>query len=168
MTRITDINALTIALLFHRLVKLTDTRLGVESGELHLLRRRPEDQVCYERRREEIITEYGSMTQYVVTQLLKWEDLIDPTTKYTKMVDSLASFDPSLAKLLPNDFPYAIDAAVSHYVLWYKAPLQRTSALDGFLKEQFPGHDILFFVNPPHLQSIRTIHHGHVFVRRQS
>ncbi|KAJ1929994.1 hypothetical protein IWQ60_000723 [Tieghemiomyces parasiticus] len=152
----------------------------VESGRLELLRRTPANQAYYEKRRKEINQTYGNMTRYIVEKLLGWsiaeqepsslEDRLAEARSSTirDMPDSplpADSFDPSLARLLPNDFPYAIEPTVSHYVLWYKNPLQRSPEVDQYLERAFPDHDLLFFINPPHLQSVRTISHGHLFVR---
>ncbi|KAJ1967974.1 hypothetical protein H4R34_006330, partial [Dimargaris verticillata] len=127
------------------------------SGEFHLLGRTPEAQLVYMERVRAIQHQHGSMARYVVQELLRWSEsnassngAEEAALTTADLLD--APFDPSLARLLPNDFPYVVEPSIAHYVLWYRAPLRDSPALKSYLEAALPDHDVLFFISPPHLQ----------------
>lgn len=71
--------------------------------------------------------------------------------------------------LCPNDFPYALDTGISHYLVWCPHPLDEHivhKIIDAELSTQ-NFSDFLHFVNPPHLQTVPNLWHAHIFARQQ-
>ncbi|RIA84416.1 hypothetical protein C1645_878949 [Glomus cerebriforme] len=149
-----------------------DVKEIVETGRLELLHRNKSDQLKYCEFKAKMTQKYGTIDNYLYQVVLKWP-------KDSPLNDSGSSQEYFSSKtssthynLRLNDFPYTIDSSISHYVLWSKLPFRdpndynTKNDIDLFLKENFPGEkEWLFFINPPQIQSIKTIWHGHIFVR---
>ncbi|GBB91370.1 hypothetical protein RclHR1_01860024 [Rhizophagus clarus] len=144
---------------------------SVKEINLELLRRSKPDQLKYRAYKEKINKEHGSLDNYLYQNVLNW-----PKESYSNDSSSQEYFSSKIPSthynLRLNDFPYTIDSSIAHYVLWSRLPFrdQRDQDVKGdinlFLKEKFPGNkEWLFFINPPQLQSIKNIWHGHIFMR---
>ncbi|GBC24515.1 uncharacterized protein OCT59_009158 [Rhizophagus irregularis] len=148
-----------------------DVKEIVESGRLELFYRSKSEQLRYRAYRERIKKEYGSLDNYIYQNVLNWPKESSPNDP--SLQEYFSSKIPSTHyNLRLNDFPYTIDSSISHYVLWSRLPFRDPNDrnvkddINLFLKENFPGNEEwLFFINPPQLQSIKNIWHGHIFVR---
>jgi len=70
-----------------------------------------------------------------------------------------------ITRLTHNNFPYAVQSYISHYVLWSCRPLSEYE-IDLLLSHVYDipsTHAVLKYVNPPHLQSIKDLFHVQVF-----
>jgi hypothetical protein len=79
-------------------------------------------------------------------------------------VDSTALPD---SVVVPNDFPYALEAPMRHEVIWTRVPLHGdTTRVRRLIEHHFPSsqYRTMHLVNPPYLQTIKDIFHIHVFV----
>ncbi len=68
--------------------------------------------------------------------------------------------------LTRNEFPYFLEFPIEHWLIWSDQPLnddQLSIASDYY----FPSSEFetLGFVNPPHLRSVKSVFHAHVFAR---
>ncbi|KAJ3327741.1 hypothetical protein HDU76_011221 [Blyttiomyces sp. JEL0837] len=76
--------------------------------------------------------------------------------------------DEDQGVLRPNDFPYATDASqqIQHMVLWSIGEHELDPAeVEAILRSKIPGHEFIYFINPPHRKTIPEINHYHVFSR---
>ncbi|XXQ31994.1 Protein of unknown function (DUF3605) [Plasmodiophora brassicae] len=74
-------------------------------------------------------------------------------------------------RLRDNDFPYDVTPDIRHCVLWagstdaLQGAIANETSLRRYLPVALAGADLLWFVNPPHLQSVKGIPHAHIFAR---
>ncbi|KAJ5102549.1 hypothetical protein N7532_003078, partial [Penicillium argentinense] len=98
--------------------------------------------------------------------------------------------DPEDYKILRNDWPYGLDAGISHLVVWLRTPIPVKSAeghltdesralIEDFVQRTFvdrladdpqqrfsdPKNRVLWFKNWVGLQSVRALEHVHILVR---
>ncbi|OMH80937.1 hypothetical protein AX774_g5612 [Zancudomyces culisetae] len=139
------------------------------------------DESCLELKKK-----HGSVSSYVRHVLIK--ELYDnncenPASSTDKNCDEDCSdnqppavsikMDRSTLLLKKNDFPYAVETDIEHYLLWSFNALKVGTTPEPYVKEYieecFPSKDneYLWFVNPPHLQSIPDLHHGHLMIRKK-
>ncbi|PVU95452.1 hypothetical protein BB561_001818 [Smittium simulii] len=127
------------------------------AGRYEILGRTESDQKIYDIALIELAKKYGSVTNYLK------ETIIEPVQKQKS----------GCFLIKPNDFPYAIEHDILHYILWSTAPLPvgscTTVEVSNFILESF-GNDVkyLWLVNPTHLQSIPSIFHGHIFAKKNT
>ncbi|OZJ04624.1 hypothetical protein BZG36_02062 [Bifiguratus adelaidae] len=129
---------------------------------LHRLRRAPTPLAKYNAWSAETKATYRTIENYLKTEVLKFP----PST---------ASPDPDMPPdtafsylFRLNDFPYAIDPKITHYLIWSPRPLSEKE-INYVLEKRLPNlktdQEEMHFVNPKHLQSVKGIWHAHVFVR---
>ena len=70
--------------------------------------------------------------------------------------------------ILPNAFPYELRKGIAHYVMFSIDVTPNISNISDFLSEYFnkPKDHILWYINPPHLQSIPNVWHCHIFIKQ--
>ena len=72
-----------------------------------------------------------------------------------------------------NDYPYYLDSNIRHYILWKTVQpitpleIEETKALLQQHEHQSPVTDILYWINPPSLQSLPGIDHVHFLCQLQ-
>ncbi len=65
----------------------------------------------------------------------------------------------------PNKYPYWTTADIYHWLLWSARPLS-FAAVQKRLERDLPKTaEFIWFTNLPHLQSVSTVWHAHVFWR---
>ncbi|ELR13372.1 uncharacterized protein ACA1_241600 [Acanthamoeba castellanii str. Neff] len=60
-----------------------------------------------------------------------------------------------------NDFPYALEADISHFLLWSLQPLPPQQLEQLIQQHVAPDEEFVYFVNPPALQSVQNVFHAH-------
>lgn len=142
-----------------------EIKLVVAAQRYELLGRHTKDEATYVEFMKRMRAQYGTTIEFMAK---------------SKLVDFLA--DPAANfHLIPSDFPYAIPEGAAHYILWSKPklqslarepeiPLVREIIVDKF-NEIYGGPDNyewVWFVNPPHLQTIPEVSHGHAIAVKKS
>lgn len=122
----------------------------------------------------EIITQYGSMTKYLIQTKLPWG------SPPFSCASSVPFENPSDYQILINDWPYAFTSDLTHIVIWSKTPIatddqrgdvtdESRRTIEAFVQKTFVerlGEDRVFwFKNWVSLQSVRALEHIHVIVR---
>lgn len=146
----------------------------VATNDLVRLSRKPSDLRFYLEKKQEFNAKYGGTMQYIVKEKLQWEL---PTVPCNTRILS----DPTDTKILLNDFPYRIEANITHFVVWLKAKIPEEA--DGvlsqevkdrislFVKKTFQDYfhirsdQIVWFKNWSALQSVAELEHFHVMVQ---
>ncbi|CAF0885334.1 unnamed protein product [Didymodactylos carnosus] len=143
----------------------------IESGELGRLMRYPDDTVRYSAWCDNIITLYSGMEKYLLEQRLGWHLPIKP-------LSSILFENSDDYQILLNDFPYAFDENIIHFVLWTKVPfgqdkngyLDESTAklIQEFINKKFVTHfgqeNVRWFKNYNSASSIPTISHFHILI----
>jgi hypothetical protein len=98
----------------------------------------------------------------------RWEAYPPTTTKTT--TSSLQQQEPTTIVLVPNDFPYNVEAGIEHWVLWKLLGSIEEGEVDKAKAdlENRMGDvlDMIHWENPPHLKSLPDIDHVHILVQR--
>nr|XP_039250403.1 uncharacterized protein YPL067C-like [Styela clava] len=84
-----------------------------------------------------------------------------------KYVSPDAEYRGKRIVMADNEFPYAFSPEISHKVIWSVEDLCAEDYRQ-FVNRDYPeeDYDIMVFVNPVHLKSVRGVHHGHALIRR--
>ncbi|KAI8883550.1 hypothetical protein K501DRAFT_333247 [Backusella circina FSU 941] len=130
----------------------------VSINQVSNLKRNIPGQEIYVKWTSETIEQYGSVTNY-----LKKEKVIFPPDTD---VDEKGR---PITLILPNDFPYSVDPGITHVLIWSKVPLLKQH-VESLLDERYGSsiYEWSYFVNPPEVQSIPSMPHVHVFMRKRS
>ncbi len=91
--------------------------------------------------------------------------------KMWKASMSLAQIHTPMTVLVPNDFPYYVEDGINHYIYWkLKHPItdHEIENVQEQLRLQFGALDVLYWVNPPALQSLPEIDHVHFLFRTET
>ncbi|KAJ2782033.1 hypothetical protein GGI15_003042 [Coemansia interrupta] len=132
----------------------------VAAERLDLLGRVTEKELAYREDMQKICEEYGSVVAYI--QQVKLGDFIRDTVSELLMI--------------PNDYPYSLPDNTLHYIVWSKIKLTPGTVPDAAVRQFFEGrldkeigtgkYEWVWFVNPPHLQSIPEVIHGHLILQK--
>ena len=77
------------------------------------------------------------------------------------------NFEEDKTVFVENDFPYYFVDGISHYLIWSHKPVPNEQ-VHTLVREKVPelfNKEYLFFTNPPHLQSVKSIRHVHILLR---
>ncbi|KAK2030950.1 hypothetical protein LX32DRAFT_585600 [Colletotrichum zoysiae] len=151
----------------------------IKTNKLEVLKRKPSDLRRYMKWTAETKAEYGSMTQYILANRLPKQWGAPPFTP-----KSLVPFeDPSDYRVLANDWPYGLDAGITHIVVWSRTIIptdpdtgdmtsESRRTVQEFVDRYFVdslgeggAERVVWFKNWVALQSVRTLEHIHVLVR---
>ncbi|CAG8634904.1 4456_t:CDS:1, partial [Paraglomus occultum] len=125
----------------------------------------PEGTQSYREFRKIAIRQYGSIDNYVREVILR-----RPATKNTiaaSVSSSSASQHLPLSSeyiIRKNDFPYALEQGIEHWVIWSLKEMTHDEVEEA-LRKTFSGKEWVFVINPAHLQSVGSVWHGHIFTR---
>lgn len=156
------------------------------------LYRSPKVQEAYQNHRTEILQDYESLMDYILVSKLKQDRQRNVTTQKWKVVavPTTTTAGPVLA-LRRNDFPYCVAHPIEHWVLWKwwggdpygddEASSSSSSSNTSLIRitdEEIQQavtpllcssssfeKDVLYWENPPHLQSLPEIRHVHILIR---
>jgi len=154
---------------------------------LEILSRTPSDSARYIEWTKDISAAYGNITNYLCRERLRWTPLASstPSTEPIFACKSTVPFaDPDDFLILRNDWPYGLEADITHLVVWLKNRIATDSTtgdltaksrcmIEEFVRKTFVSrldHDdaassVMWFKNWTGLQSVRGIDHIHVLIR---
>ncbi|SCU84944.1 LADA_0D04808g1_1 [Lachancea dasiensis] len=152
----------------------------IAAGELQLLQRTAQTTERYHKYKQELLQRNTTVVDVVVDEKLQWDrELLRQLALQHQDTPTAILSSPTLYTLLPNDFPYDFPSEVHHLVLWSKLPIplyvansrQQVPAvrdlIERFLRtnlERYRVRTYAWFINYPHLQSVKTISHIHLLV----
>jgi Protein of unknown function (DUF3605) len=156
------------------------------TGDLAKLTRTPSQLRAYQEWSSNTKAQYGSVTNFLLTQRLHWTPLSSSNTDEFSF--ALANPDEPLTNpqdylVLKNDWPYGLEPGIFHIVVWTKHRLpvdwdddgrltpEGHKLVDDFVNQEFAtklsvqGQDkVIWFKNYGSTSSIRTVDHVHVLV----
>lgn len=150
-----------------------------ETNNLASLRRTPSELRRYLKWTKDVMTEYGSVTQYILVHRLPKSWGQPPFTP----ASPLPFEDAADYRTLPNDWPYALEPGITHLVVWSRTPIptdpetgdmtaESRARVAMFVNRYFVdalgsgGADkVVWFKNWVSLQSVPSLEHVHVLVR---
>ncbi|OMJ27905.1 hypothetical protein AYI69_g2637 [Smittium culicis] len=114
---------------------------------------------------KQIKTKYNDIESFINESIIS-----KLLTENAQNIDGIIDFDAKLY-LKKNDFPYALEPNIDHLLLWSTNKLQAGHVPPPHVKSFISKHlgpetTYLWLVNPPHLQSIPGVYHGHLFVKK--
>ncbi|KAJ2129226.1 hypothetical protein IW136_005897 [Coemansia sp. RSA 678] len=130
----------------------------VAANRLELLGRTTLKELQYRADMHEVRAQYGSVATYI---------------RQVKLAAFIADSSEQFLLVL-NDYPYAVPNDAQHYIVWSKTELSPGCVPDpdveAFIVERLGAqtdgaYEWVWFVNPPYLQSIPEVVHGHLIVR---
>jgi hypothetical protein len=162
--------------------------LSIAENNLSILKRKPSDLRRYLTWTKEIKAKYGSMSNYILQERLRWQPLESSTAETGPIFaykNPVPFADPGDYKILPNDWPYGLTPDITHIVVWLKKriPTNETNGdlipesrelVERFVREKFEDRlkglsesegRVQWFKNWTALQSVRGLEHVHVLVR---
>ncbi|KAF8820397.1 hypothetical protein IE077_003216 [Cardiosporidium cionae] len=133
-------------------------------GGIDALMRWPEVQKFYRQSMNNIKTTYESVDDYILITKFAYAEKYLENGKIQARPTEQAEM--STVNLCLNDFPYAIEEGLSHYILWSLKELSSDEA-NAMLRNEFDSalYDIIYFLNAPALQTVGSVHHWHIFVK---
>ncbi|KAL3425045.1 hypothetical protein PVAG01_04326 [Phlyctema vagabunda] len=151
----------------------------IETNDLSILKRKPSDLRRYMAWTASTKAEYGSMTAYLLANRLPKAWGRPPFTPESPIpFQSQSDYE-----ILINDWPYGLEAGISHLVVWSRTPIetegetgdvtkQSRERIEGFVKKTFAQRlgeggeqRVMWFKNWVALQSVRSLEHIHILVR---
>lgn len=124
------------------------------------LGRHPKDIRTYRLFRQQVLSEWSSMPDYMQHKVFDWphdtnadglKHVVPPATNATA---------PHIV-WRPNDFPYYMEAGVHHDNIWSTVPLSTEHLLKIIEDKLGTGAEYAYFVNPGPLASIPGVWHAH-------
>lgn len=141
-----------------------------------ILRRTPQDLRNYIIWYSGVERQYGSITEFVRRERLKWE--------YPIVARDTALFNhPDDFKIIRNDWPYGLAEGITHLVIWSKVRIpidpdtslpttETTATIGSFLRRIFDrrfgadfDNNVMWFKQKAEWQSVKGLDHIHVMVR---
>ncbi|KAK8176955.1 hypothetical protein IWX90DRAFT_4030 [Phyllosticta citrichinensis] len=163
------------------------------SNSLHLLARSPSQLRAYLAWTRRIRAAYGSLTIYILAERLHWTPLpgdAEGAPPRFQVKNPTPFADPADYAILRNDWPYGLEAGITHLCVWLKTPTpikpedgdltdEARALVEEFVTREFrravgevdeegrgkKGEKVLWFKNWVALQSVRGVDHVHVLVR---
>eukprot|EP00039_Didymoeca_costata_P029526 m.25040 g.25040 ORF g.25040 m.25040 type:complete len:189 (-) comp7668_c0_seq3:75-641(-) len=144
-----------------------------------ILGRSLQDQRAYHKFKLRLDQKYADITSYIRESVFGWPLTQDSSGKLK--IGDIPDGNSNAVYLRDNDFPYYLEDGVSHKVLWFETGDASTERIINFLdtrtvtgaladennKSIQDEYDILWFVNPVAVQSVRGAPHAHVFLREK-
>jgi Protein of unknown function (DUF3605) len=142
--------------------------LGVEQKNLAKMSRSRQQQYDYEVFRYHMKLQYTSSLDFLL--ISKFGMTAEKYKGKWKASQSLADMNAPLTRLVSNDFPYFVEDNIHHFILWKtKEPVSKDEieTVKNELRVDHGAVDVLYWVNPPSLQSIPEIDHVHFLFRNK-
>jgi hypothetical protein len=130
--------------------------------DVTLLGRLVPDLQFYKARIDEIKSEYATMGDYIFFKKFSMPTILGPDNK--KIADLSKKMDAQQILFEKNDFPYAIEDNIEHYLIWSLTPLSSDDII-AIATKNLPNHEFLWSINPPSVQSVKEIFHAHIYSR---
>eukprot|EP01127_Copromyxa_protea_P007508 TRINITY_DN17404_c0_g1_i2.p1 TRINITY_DN17404_c0_g1~~TRINITY_DN17404_c0_g1_i2.p1 ORF type:complete len:155 (-),score=28.95 TRINITY_DN17404_c0_g1_i2:35-499(-) len=135
--------------------ELTQT---ITEGRLEDLYRTPKDLEYYMAQNAKTLLVWKSVGDYILHREFGFDHVIENDKRVSVVPEG------KVIKFVPNDYKYALDPSISHYLIWSTVPL-KNEEIEAIIAEKLPQNEYesIYSVNPAHLQSIRNVYHAHVF-----
>lgn len=124
---------------------------------------------------KEVKQEWKSMNDYILYSKFNFQSVVQNDGKKCAKptLEEARSKGIVMTRLLLNEFPYYCEDGIEHYCLWkLGGPINKIeieNALDDLRNMKDANgtlEDVLYWVNPKHLQSIPDIDHAHFLCLR--
>ncbi|KAM3086777.1 hypothetical protein ACMFMG_000900 [Clarireedia jacksonii] len=148
----------------------------VARNQLGELNRRPLDLFYYKKCAWEMAKRWGGVAEYVLREKLGWV-----VGKEGEVLSVGKPFERDEdVRILRNDFPYALDRKIVHLVVWTKFVFEEDKEtgeptpeakrlvedwVEKVFTERCGAENVLWFLNPLALKSIKSVEHFHVMLR---
>ena len=138
----------------------------VKSGQredLGKLRRIYSEQQRYDTFIAKVKSEYCTVEDYILHKVFGVEKKVQQDSgKWA--CQTATSHQQRLLIWRENDFPYALESGLKHYILWSTETLKKED-IETEIEAHVPTTEYLYFVNPPKFRSIERVWHAHVLFK---
>lgn len=111
--------------------------------------------------KEQVSIKYASVADFIKVTKLNFCSI---TAEGGKLSAVEVQLDSPRVVWSPNEFPYYLEEGVQHNCIWSTTPLN-SAQIEAEIRKHVPGHEYVWFVNPPALSSIPAVWHCHVISR---
>eukprot|EP01038_Epipyxis_sp_PR26KG_P009976 gene9976-13418_t len=137
----------------------------IETNRLELLGRSEDQQKTYNSFREQLLTQWKSIKDYLLVKKFTYDvEIGDDGLKIALIPNDREIFS---LQLHINDYPYHFEHGVIHYILWKLNSEIVQIEIEQAAEELMKKHnttDWCYYLNPPHLKSIPEIEHLHILI----
>eukprot|EP00210_Caulerpa_lentillifera_P004541 g4333.t1 len=148
------------------------TKQIVQEGSyesLKLLIRSSDSQQRYRIHRQKLLSEFYSLTDSVKIRILGYDYRMEQEEHETGPVfkkKAVAGVNhlPTVV-FTENEFPYFFETGIKHDLLWSEQELS-SSEIESLIAKYKPGFEVVWFRNPPELQSIPEVWHVHILSKQ--
>jgi len=148
-----------------------DAKTAISSeSTLYFMGREPTALAHYLASMESIKTKYSSVEDFLRITKFDFDSRTDSVTGEATAVrtDSSPTSSPVQIKLELNDYPYHFSPGIVHWVIWKLNGSPLTPAdieLETDKLRKDGATETLYWINPPHLKSIKDLDHAHILAR---
>eukprot|EP01121_Diplochlamys_sp_Union-15-3_P008974 TRINITY_DN2415_c0_g1_i1.p1 TRINITY_DN2415_c0_g1~~TRINITY_DN2415_c0_g1_i1.p1 ORF type:complete len:153 (-),score=4.00 TRINITY_DN2415_c0_g1_i1:58-516(-) len=123
----------------------------------------PDDLRFYDKCMNTLREEWESVGDHILHREFGFSVEIINNKKRTKLPGQL----PELFSFSVNDFRYALDPTIEHHLIWSTFELKE-SHIKTILEKNRSGYECVYFVNPPAIRTVQSVHHVHVISRKKN
>ena len=105
----------------------------------------------------QVLLEYATIEDYILAKVFGSKAVLKSGRKVCEVCKVRTG---RVVKWRENDFPYALESGIEHYILWSTESLTEEEIVKEC--ESFSTKEYLFFVNPPKFRSVKRVWHAHV------
>eukprot|EP01120_Amphizonella_sp_Union-15-10_P017443 TRINITY_DN967_c0_g1_i2.p1 TRINITY_DN967_c0_g1~~TRINITY_DN967_c0_g1_i2.p1 ORF type:complete len:175 (-),score=26.34 TRINITY_DN967_c0_g1_i2:176-700(-) len=134
----------------------------IAQDRLELLGRLKEGRTIYLNSSERIKQEWATVGDFILNREFNFPSENVSGKKRVTFPEEI----PEIINFRVNDYRYAVEDSIEHHLIWSTVPLTEDK-IKQILEKERVGYEYLFFVNPPNLQSVKNVHHVHVFSRKK-
>eukprot|EP00468_Gymnochlora_sp_CCMP2014_P012992 CAMPEP_0167751048 /NCGR_PEP_ID=MMETSP0110_2-20121227/6342_1 /TAXON_ID=629695 /ORGANISM="Gymnochlora sp., Strain CCMP2014" /LENGTH=176 /DNA_ID=CAMNT_0007636461 /DNA_START=100 /DNA_END=630 /DNA_ORIENTATION=+ len=153
-----------------KLLHFPEIKEIVDKGILDVLGRTPKGQAEYRAFREKLYKEWFGMQDYILFKKFDIKPSRDQKTSKLRILPSSVP-EKAMSTLCLNDFPYNFAADVKHFVLWKLNEALTQADIEKAIQELHSNNkvkNVVSFINPVRLRSIREIDHAHIIIQVQN
>eukprot|EP00053_Salpingoeca_punica_P010874 m.97223 g.97223 ORF g.97223 m.97223 type:complete len:229 (-) comp15518_c0_seq2:546-1232(-) len=136
----------------------------ISTGRVEYLGRTVQDLATYSVWRDRMLLTHHTVGDVVLNAVFKYPLVLDNGKLRAQLPESPGK--RIIFRL--NDFPYSLEAGIEHHVIWAESGLVTEEVIKEVIARERQGYETLYWINPPHLQSVRAISHAHVLSRKRA
>ena len=143
------------------------------SFTLEMMGRKSSDLEKYHNATKKMKETYVSVSDFIRIDKFNFSSSLDASTNklQASVPNSASPTTAPLLKLVVNDFPYNFSPDVTHMVLWKVGEGAITgSEIEAAVEElrREGAEECSWWINPPHLKSIKDLDHAHILARKKT
>jgi hypothetical protein len=141
----------------------------IQKREFARLGRLEDDFAVYSKFMDEVKKKYVTVGDYILHSKFGYPCVPTPINESDPSETKLAAvvpehIDNDLIIWTKNDFPYALEEPIEHYLIWSHNTLPKEKILS-LIDHNLPNKEFVYWINPPILRSVANVFHVHILAR---